>query len=221
MKRECTTENGRTYFMIMDGVEYDPVHSVTTILSATSDNKEAIERWRNTIGHEQADTILRNSINIGNCMHDILYHQIIGTPEPETKFKQNFIFRLASKMAENIWNVGLKDVDEVWGAEVPLFVPNCYAGRTDLVGTFNGIPSIIDFKNSHKEKKEEYLEDYFVQSAAYAIAHDTLFNTDIRQCVIFIANAEDQTARKFVKSGDEFRRYKNIWLDRLERFYHK
>lgn len=221
VKREYTSETGRTYFMVLDGVEYDPVYSVTTILSKTSDSKEAIEDWRNTIGHEQADAILAKSINIGNCMHDLLYHQVIETPNPETLFKQNFIFRLASKMAKNIWDIGLKDVDEFWGAEVPLFVPNCYAGRTDLVGLYKGVPSIIDFKNSYKEKKEEYLEDYYIQSAAYAVAHDALFGTDIQQCVILIANSSDQSARKFIKSGSDFVHYKNAWLDRLDSFYHK
>lgn len=217
--KESTSNAGRVYFIEMDGVNYDPVYSVTTILSKTSDKKEAIEEWKKTIGHKNAQAIIDKSINFGNTMHDILYHRVVETVDYEKLFKPNFIFKVASDMADRIWDVGLKDVDEIWGAEVPLFVPDCYAGRTDLVGTYKGIPSIIDFKNSHKEKSEEYMEDYFIQAAAYACAHDYLFDTNIEQCAILIANSSDITAKKVIKSGDDFKYYKDLWIGRLESYY--
>ena len=216
---ESTGEAGRVYFIEMDGKKYDPVYSVTTILSKMSDKKEVIEEWKRTIGHKNAQAILDKSLNFGNCMHDILYHQIVETVDYEKLFKQNFIFKVASDMAKKIWDVGLKDVDEIWGAEVPLFVPNCYAGRTDLVGTYKGVPSIIDFKNSYKDKKEEHMEDYFTQAAAYAVAHDFLFDTNIEQCVILIANSDNIQAKKIIKSGEDFVYYKERWLNLLDEYY--
>jgi len=217
--KESTGKAGRVYFIELNGVKYDPVYSVTTILSRMSDKKEIIEEWKRTIGHKNAQQILDKSLNFGNCMHDILYHQIVGTPDYEKLFKQNFIFKVAGDMAKKIWEVGLKDVDEVWGAEVPLFVPECYAGRTDLVGTYKGATSIIDFKNAYKDKKEEHMEDYFTQAAAYAVAHDYLFNTNIEQCVIFVANSSNITAKKVIKAGDDFKFYKDKWIDILDQYY--
>lgn len=219
VERESTSEAGRVYFIELNGVRHDPVYSVTTILSKVSDKKEIIKEWKKRIGHKEAQAILDKSVNFGNTMHDILYHQIVGTVDYEKLFKPNFIYKVASDMARKIWDVGLCDVDEIWGAEVPLFVPECYAGRTDLVGCYKGIPSIIDFKNSYKEKKEEFMEDYFIQAAAYAVAHDFLFDTDIKQCVIFIANSSDITAKEVIRGGEEFKKYKDMWLDMLDKFY--
>lgn len=214
--KESTTECGRVYFVEYDNVIHDPVYSVTTILSKTSKAKEDIQQWRNTIGHENADYITQKSINFGNVMHDILYHRIIETPDYPKLFKQNFIYSVAQRMADSIWKEGLCDVDEFWGAEVPVFVPGCYAGRTDLVAVYKGKPTIIDFKNAAKEKKEEHMEDYFVQSAAYAIAHDYLFDTQINQSLILIGNSSTGKAKKILKDGDDFKAYKSQWLSRLE-----
>ena len=184
--QESTSNAGRVYFMALNGKKYDPVYSVTTILSKMSNKKDAINEWKRKIGHKQAQAILDKSINYGNIMHDVLYHQIVETVDYEKLFKPNFIYKVASDMASRIWDAGLKDVDDVWGAEVPLFVPDCYAGRTDLVGTYKGVPSIIDFKNSYKEKKEEFMEDYFIQAAAYAVAHDYLFGTEFLLQILLI-----------------------------------
>ena len=217
--KESTGEAGRVYFIELDGKQYDPVYSVTTILSKMSDKKEIIEEWKRTIGHKNAQAILDKSVNYGNTMHDILYHQLVGTPDYEKLFKPNFIFKVSGAMAQKIWDVGLKDVDEIWGAEVPVFVPNCYAGRTDLVGLYKGEPSIIDFKNAYKEKDEQYMEDYFVQASAYAVAHDYLFDTEINQCVIMVANSDNVSVKVVIRSGDEFKKYKEMWLDILDSYY--
>lgn len=210
---ESTTENGRIYSLRDNqGILHQSLKSVTTILSSCMDNREAIEKWRNTIGHKQADEITKRSTDRGSIMHDILYYRLIDEPY-KNKFKPNFMFSHAEKMADTIYTYLNTNLDELWGAEVPLMLPPFYAGRTDCVGVYRGIPSIVDFKNSYKEKKEEHMESYFLQCAAYALAHDFLFNTKITQAAILICNSDDITAREIIIKDELFEQYKNKWID--------
>lgn len=219
--KESTSESGRVYYMDSGGEKTEGLYSVTTIISKMSDTKEAIKEWRSLVGHEEADRITNKASNIGSRMHDILEYRVKNTPNYESFFKQNFLFHLATRLADNIEKELFKDVDEIWGAEVPLYVPTLYAGRTDLVGVYKGKEAIIDYKNSLKDKKEEHLENYYVQSAAYAIAHNHLFGTNINTAVVVIANSTDTTVTIKYLNEDKLDKYKKIWLDYLDRFYHK
>ena len=87
----------------------------------------------------------------------------------------------AHMMATKIKVHAMDDIDEIWGSEVPLYVPNIYAGTTDLVGVYKGNPCIMDFKQTNKPKKLEWVEDYFLQLTAYAIAHNEVHGTNIRE----------------------------------------
>lgn len=216
--RESTTEAGRLYYIkTEDGVLHDALKSVTTILSKCMDSKAAIQKWRDLVGHQYADNITKTSSDRGSIMHDILYYRLINE-DYSTKFKKNFMFLHAEKMADTISEYLDENLNELWGAEVPVMLPTYYAGRTDCVGVYNGVPSIIDFKNSYKEKSIEHMESYFYQCAAYAVAHDYLFNTDITQAVILICNSDDISAREIIVSGDEFKQYKLKWLDMVYQF---
>ena len=131
-------------------------------------------------------------------------------------------------MAAEIILKGLGQVDEFWGVEVPVYYSGLYAGTTDCVGLWNGKPAIIDFKQSNRVKKREWIEDYFLQLAAYALAHDEMTGTEINQGVILMAVQpkllEDQTYTtpqylEFVVADEEFAHWKNEWIKRVELYY--
>jgi len=131
-------------------------------------------------------------------------------------------------MAAEIILQGLQHATEFWGTEVPVYYSGLYAGTTDLVGVWKDRPAIMDFKQSNKVKKREYIADYFLQLAAYALAHDEMHGTEINQGVILMAVQpkllEDQTYTKpqymeFVIEGDEFEYWKNEWIKRVELYY--
>ena len=99
-----------------------------------------------------------------------------------------------------------------------LSYPGLYAGQTDLVGVYQGRDSIIDFKQSNKPKREEWIEDYYYQGVAYATAHDCIYGTNIEQCVIMMCTP-DLFYQQFVLNGSRFRQYKWKWLWRLSEYY--
>ncbi len=126
--------------------------------------------------------------------------------------------REASGMAETIIAKGFNDLEEIWGSEVTLFYPNLYAGATDLCGIYQGRESIIDFKQSNKPKKAEWIKDYKLQMIAYAMAHNCVYGTDIDQGVILMCTP-DNFFQKFTINGREFRELKWEWLQRLDDYY--
>jgi len=123
-------------------------------------------------------------------------------------------------MVDDMIDKGLSQVDEVWGVEVGLIAPGCYAGTSDAVGMFNGRESIIDFKTAKKIKKREWIDDYFMQGCAYALAHNEMFGSDISQVAILMVDREGGYA-DFVIKDDEFVDYCNKWAQRVVAYYEK
>jgi genome maintenance exonuclease 1 len=121
-------------------------------------------------------------------------------------------------MAKTIIEKGLGDLHEIWGSEVVLHYPSLYAGATDLVGIYQGRDSIVDFKQSNKPKKEEWIEDYKLQLAAYATAHDYVHRTNIEQGVILMVTP-DNFFQRFIINGSQFREYKWMWLEKVSKYY--
>jgi genome maintenance exonuclease 1 len=197
--------NGRRYII----GESRPLPSVTTILSKTTDLTH-IWQWQERIGIEEANKIKTTASNLGNGMHKNLERYILGE-----SMDGSF---MAQALANVIVKHGLSKVDEVWGIEVGLYSTDLYAGTTDLVGSHQGIPSIMDFKNSLKEKKKEWIEDYFLQCCAYASSHNEMFGTDIRRGVVMIAT-RDAKYQEFIIEGDEFTHYETIWVNKLCAYY--
>jgi hypothetical protein len=111
-------------------------------------------------------------------------------------------------------------VDEIWGSEVPLYVPKMYAGTTDLVGVYKGNPCIMDFKQSNRPKKVEWIEDYFLQLTAYAIAHNEVHGTNIREGHIFMCS-RDLTYQQFDIWPHEFDEWEQEWWKRVYQYYEK
>jgi len=125
----------------------------------------------------------------------------------------------AMMMAQQIIDKGLKgSLDEIWGSEVTLWYPELYAGATDVCGIYEGRESIIDFKQSNKPKRREWIEDYFTQLAAYAMAHNYIYQTKIQSGVILMCT-KDGYFQKFVVQDEEFRQYKYKWLARVGQYY--
>jgi len=123
-------------------------------------------------------------------------------------------------MAKVVIKEGLKDVDEFWGTEVALYFPQIYAGTTDCVGIHKGEGAILDFKQTNKPKKREWIEDYFLQLAAYAEAHNEIHGTKINKGVVLMCSA-DYKYQEFISEGAEFDMWKDLWWKRVEEYYKK
>jgi len=219
------TVDGKRHYCLPNGKK---VPSVTTILDKTKspESREALANWKKRVGEQQAQQITTEAANRGTRMHSYLETYVMMDdlkPLPSNPFAHPSWF-----MAAEIILKGLGQVDEFWGVEVPVYYSGLYAGTTDCLGLWNGKPAIIDFKQSNKVKKREYIEDYFLQLAAYALAHDEMHGTDIDQGVILMAVQpkllEDQTYTtpeylEFVVAGEEFAHWKNEWIKRVELYY--
>jgi hypothetical protein len=188
--------------------------SVTTILSATSEEKKELLEWRKRVGDEKAEQIKKEALALGTLMHTHLESYIAGTPRPGGN---NVARVMAERMADQIIERGLPNVNEVWGSEVQLYQPELYAGTTDLVGLYNGAEAILDFKTAKKLRSRSMIEDYMVQMAAYGIAHNDLYGTDIKTGVVFMVS-RDYEYESFVIEGAEFERYQDRFFDRLDQF---
>lgn len=195
----------------------DPVPSVTTILDKTKPKEkvEALNRWKERVGKEEAQRIVTEASNVGTIMHAILEHYV---KNEEYQTGNNIIHRQAKAMAQEVINNIEPDLDEVWGSEVNLCYPGMYAGTTDLVGVWKGKPTIMDFKQTNKPKKREWIGDYFMQGAAYALAHNVMFETEIKNIAIFMCSRAGEW-QLFEVTEDEFDNYELQWTQRLAEFY--
>ena len=187
--------------------------SVTTILGATK-NTEFLTKWKAKVGEEQAERIKNVSSARGTSMHKFLESFITDVGYDDlTELGQ-----AALPMAKKIMEIGLAPVEEYYGSEVTLHYPGLYAGQTDLICNHNGMETVVDFKQANRPKKKEWIEDYYLQIAAYAMAHDYVHNSKIEQGVIMVCTP-DLYYQEFVVSGPELRRYKHEFLKRLDMYY--
>jgi len=212
--KRVTAKNGQRQYT---GDDDQPVPSVTTVLGDTGD-KTALMNWRKRVGEEEANRVSREAAGLGTKVHNALEKYVL---QEEYKISgTNHISIMAKSMLEEMIAKGLSQVDEVWGVEVALIAKGLYAGTSDAVGKFNGVDSIIDFKTAKKIKKREWIEDYFLQGCAYALAHNEMFDTKIKQVAILMVDREGKYA-DFVIEGDEFEQYCGKWADRLAQYYNK
>ena len=190
--------------------------SVTTVLGQTQpkEKQESLERWRNRVGLREAQKITRDAAIRGTAMHKYLEDLIRG----QRSLDLTPLGVEATKMAEIIVERGLNDCSEIYGIEATLYYPNLYAGSVDLVAKYKDKVSIIDFKQTNKPKQREWIGDYFLQMAAYGMAHDAVYGTTIEQGVIMMCS-KDGYYQQFMIEGDEFRRAKHKFLGRLDEFY--
>ena len=194
------------------------VPSVTTVLSGTSDNKDGIEKWRKRIGDNEAARIMMQSTEIGTAVHEAI-EKFLGNKDWD-HFQDTSDQIMARKMTSKFVDLGLNKISQVWGLEVGLILDNLYAGTADCVGTYDDVPSLIDFKTARRIKKREWIEDYFLQGCAYANAHNVMFDTDIKQIVILMVD-RDLIFKEFIVGKDEFKELTDKWKKRLIYFNSK
>ena len=204
--------NGVRKYSIND----EKLPSVTTILSSTQDasKTESLNKWKARVGEVEAERIKNTAATRGTAMHSYLEHHVKGG----NVLDLTDVGREARSMGQTIIDKGFPDLEEVWGVECTLFYPGLYAGQTDLCGVYQGRESIIDFKQSNKPKRAEWIEDYKLQLVAYATAHDCIFGTNIEQGVILMCTP-DNFFQRFLVNGSEFREYKWKWLRKISDYY--
>ena len=219
------TVEGKRHYALPNG---ERVPSVTTILDRTkpAEAKEALDKWRKAVGEERAKQITTEAANRGTRMHSYLENYVKTgdlSPLPTNPYAQPSWFMAAQVILD-----GLDKVDEFWGVEVPVYYSGLYAGTTDCVGVHAGEPAIMDFKQTNKPKKREYIGDYFLQLCAYAQAHNNMHGTDIKKGVILMCAQPKQLEdgsydtpqyQEFVLEGEEFAHWANEWNKRVELYY--
>jgi len=191
--------------------------SVTSILKATQseEDKAAIEAWKERVGHKEAEKIKNEASSRGSSMHSYIEQFLLGKFNLDLLDEEN----KSKKMAVEIIDNGLKNkLTEIWGAEATVYYPGKYAGTADCIGVYEGKETILDFKQSNKPKKEEYIEDYFLQIGAYSLAHNTVHNSKITQGVILICTV-DRLFQDFKIEENELKNYQNKFLEKVEQFY--
>ena len=193
-------------------VNGDRLPSVTTILGKTKD-QQFIKDWKAKVGEQEAERIKNLSSNRGTAMHKFLEQYILGVGYDDlTELGQK-----AKTMANKIMEVGLAPVEEYYGSEVMLQYPGLYAGSTDLVCLHNGKETIVDFKQSNRPKREEWIEDYYLQIAMYAMAHDYVYGSKIEQGVIMVCTP-DLYYQEFKTEGASLRAWKHKALKRINMY---
>ena len=204
---------GKRHYNINDK---EKLPSVTTILSATepAEKKEGLKRWREKMGEENATRIVDESAARGTAMHKILEMYILE----KGYLDETNVGKQAHNMAIRVIEQGLCNVPEYYGTECTLYYPGLYAGQTDLVGIHKGQDAIIDFKQSNKPKRPEWIGDYKLQLAAYAMAHNILFNTQITKGVVMMCT-KDNYYQQFVIEGEEFKQSMHNFLRRVDEYY--
>lgn len=214
-KLERDESTGKRLYACPDG---NKVPSVTTILDKTkpAEKREALANWKKAVGEEKARQITTEAASRGTRMHTYLENYIKGEELKESV--SNPYAQQSLDMAKLVISQGFTKIDEVWGSEVPLYFPELYAGTTDCVGIHNGDESILDFKQTNKPKKVEWIEDYFLQLTAYALAHNEVHGTNIRKGVILMCS-KDFEYQEFILEPKDFDYWTNRWCDRVSEYY--
>lgn len=219
------TIDGKRHYCLPNG---EKVPSVTTILDYTKpqEKRDALTNWKKRVGEQRAQEITTEAANRGTRMHAYLEQYIVSEemkPLPNNPFAHPSWF-----MAAEVILQGLCNVNEFWGSEVPLYYSGLYAGTTDCVGVWKGQPAILDFKQTNRPKKKEWIDDYFIQLAAYAAAHNHTHGTDIKTGVILMAcqpvvladgTVDTPKYQEFEIGPTEFAYWADQWLRRVELYY--
>ena len=202
------TEIGRFY----KDSKLNLVPSVTTVLSNTSNKADGIADWRMRVGDEEANRIIKQSTDIGTSVHLAIENYLNNKNWDD--FGSSYEEKISQEITKRFISDGLTKITEIWGLEVGLILDNLFAGTADCVGTYSGIPSLIDFKTAKKIKKREWIEDYFLQGCAYANAHNVMFNSNIKQIVILMVD-RDLIFKEFIIQENEFKHLTEKWKKRL------
>ena len=200
---------GRTY-----NVGDKKIPSVTTILSGTQseDKRKALAAWRERVGYQEATKITTQAATRGTEMHYIMEQYLNGVGYLNLSKEGSLPRMMAHTIVSN-----LDQLSRVYGTEVSLHYEDQWAGSSDAVGIYNGKPTIIDFKQSNKVKREEFVEDYYYQIAAYSLAHKKQYGP-ITQGLICVCT-KDVIYQEFKMDELKLKEYEEKWLERVEKYY--
>ncbi|MDA9646168.1 hypothetical protein N9X11_01105 [Candidatus Pelagibacter bacterium] len=204
----------------MYAVNQEKLPSVTSILQATQseEKKASLANWKARVGTAEANRIKNDASSRGTSMHLILERFLKGQLNLELLDEED---NKSKKMADEIIEQGIKGkLSEVWGTESCLAYPGKYAGTCDAVGVYEGQETIIDFKQSNKPKKEEWIEDYYLQLGAYSLAHNVVYNSRITQGIVLLCTV-DNLFQDFRIQGTKLEEYQNKFLEKVEQYYHQ
>ena len=212
-KSSRSIENGYRKYLLGD----EKLPSVTTILSQTKSEEEkaALANWKERVGYKEANRIKTEASTRGTSMHTYIEDYLRGRVN-ESFFETNEQYKI---MAKEIIDKGLNGrLEEIYGIEETLYYPEKYAGTADLLGKMDGVEVCIDFKQSNKPKKIDYIQDYFLQLGAYTLSHDVVHGTKMRAGVILLCT-KDILFQEFKIEGAELEMYQNLFLGRVKKFY--
>jgi len=204
----------------MYAVNQEKLPSVTSILQATQseEKKASLANWKARVGTTEANRIKNDASSRGTSMHAYLEKYLLGQLNLELLEDED---NKSKKMADEIVEQGIKNkLSEIWGTEATLYYPGKYAGTTDACGVYEGQETIIDFKQSNKPKKEEWIEDYYLQLGAYSLAHNVVYNSKITQGIVLLCTV-DNLFQDFRIQGVKLEEYQNKFLEKVEQYYHQ
>ena len=182
--------NGMRFYDI-DGKAYP---SVTTVLGHKK-GKE-LQKWRESIGEDVAKWEMNRASRRGKATHNLVEEYIKGETPSERSVLPLGLFKLLKPYVDQIQNVHCLETI-MYSKKLTI------AGQVDCIAEYNGKLSVIDFKTANKYREEGWIENYFMQTTAYAIMYEELYGTPIEQIVILIAS-EDGTSQAFVKNKADY-----------------
>jgi genome maintenance exonuclease 1 len=181
------------------------------------EKRKSLDAWKQRVGTTEAQKVVTTAANRGTALHTILEHYITG----QGYLDLTDVGKNAHSMAQTVFEKGIKDkISEYYATEATLFYPDLYAGATDMVAVHEGCDSIIDFKQTNKAKRREWIEDYCLQLSAYAMAHNTVHGTDIQKGVIMMVTP-DNYYQEFIIEGEELKKYMHEFLKRTDQYYNQ
>ena len=185
------TIKGKRFYVTPEGKKYP---SITTVLSGR--NNEGIVKWRQSVGNDVANQIMRQAASRGTAVHNLVENYLNNEELSKQDVLPTALFTLLKPELDNINNIRIQEgglYSDYYGV----------AGRVDCIADYKGVLSVIDFKTSTKEKKEEWIENYFIQGSAYCEMYEERFDQPIDRVVILIVT-EDGGIQAFSKRKDDY-----------------
>ena len=190
---EITTESikGKRFYVTPEGNKYP---SITTVLSDR--NKEGIVKWRESVGNDVANQVMRQAASRGTAVHTLIENYLNNEELSKQDVLPVALFATIKSELDNINNIRIQE-GGLYSDKLGV------AGRVDCIAEYKGKISVIDFKTSTKEKKEEWVENYFIQGSAYCEMYEERFLQPIEQVVILIVT-EDGAVQTFIKDKKDY-----------------
>lgn len=200
--------NGQRLYETPDGSFYP---SVTTITGQMT--KKAITEWRARVGEKEANRVSKAASSRGTSIHKLCEQYVLNQMDDVKVMPSN------KEMFDAMSNHLRDHVDNIHGVESFLYSDFLRtAGQVDCIAEYDNVLSVIDFKTSKKKKPEAWIQNYFVQAAAYSFMFEERTNIQIPQLVIMIGVDGEDEPQVFTKNTKERNQYLLKFLDLRKQF---